>query len=121
MGGGGGGDVVHCSFQSQDAARPFPAQTLSQELEEVDSGKVVWTEICSIKSLCVRVAQVKDVIAAAPQRQLFAGASARHRRVTAGGPVDEDAPKAHGNPLDVECVAPAKADTISASPDESSS
>lgn len=80
---GDANSVVHYSPQGSDAARKFQVQTLPQEFEEVDSGTVAWTEICSIKYLSVRVAQVKDVIAVAPQIPLLASAGARHRTVTA--------------------------------------
>lgn len=94
--------IVHFPFHGEDVARQSPAQTLSQEIEEVDGGNMVWMEVCFVQCLSVRVAQVNGVIAVAPQIQVFASAGVRHRRVTADNPVDEDAPNAHGNPLDID-------------------
>lgn len=106
--GGGAESVVHYSFESQHVLRTFLTQSLSLELEEVSNGNIGWEEVCYILYLCVRVANVEGVVAVAPDIPLLASAGARYRRVTAEGPVDDDAPKPLGNTVDIDIRFPPK-------------
>lgn len=74
---------------------------MSHGLEEVDDGKARCEEISSIQYLCASAAQIKGVIAVAPNIPLLINAGTRYRRVKVEGPVDDEAPKPLGNKIDM--------------------
>lgn len=84
--------VAQHTPQQQDPNRKFPAHPLSHELEEVDIGSKSCKEVCFIQFLSVGRGQVGDIIPVASDIFLLAGAGARNPRVTANGPVEDDAP-----------------------------
>lgn len=80
----------------------FPAQSLAQELDDVDIGRNDWREVCFVQFLCVRFVYVSVVISVAPGIPLLAEAGVKNLRGKAKGPVEEDAPiTQHGKKSDI--------------------
>ena len=106
--GGDASSIAQYSQQSADVTRKCVAQALPQEFEEVDIGKVVWTEVCFIQYLCVSAEQVKDVFAVVPDIPLLVSAGAMCRRLAVEGPADDEVPKPVGNQMDIDLWPPPK-------------
>ena len=89
-----GGDVwsvVQFSPDTGDVSRVFPAQSLAIELEEVDRGRVPWSEGCFVQFLRVSKQVVKHVVSVAQGVPLFGGAGAERRRAVEAEGLDDDA------------------------------
>ena len=103
-------NLVTYTPNSKDLEGQFPAYSLAQELESVDTGRTAWREVCFVQFLCVKLAHVTAVLSVAPGIPLLAGAGAKNPRVKAEGPEEEDAPiiTRHGNVLDIALWPPPK-------------
>lgn len=56
-----------------------PANVLAHEFEEVDSGSIVWAEVCYLQHVSVHRPRAKDAVAVASNLQ-FLGVGAKRRR-----------------------------------------
>lgn len=72
--------------QDKDVIWQSLAKALVYELGEEDNGSIVcWTEVCSIRYLCVNALAVRQVTAVARHVPSLAGAGVKHRRVCFNG------------------------------------
>lgn len=89
-------------FQQKDVGRQVPGQSLAKELEELDNGNGKWEEVCCVQFLSVGRSWARDITSVAFDIILFAGVGARNPRVSANGPVNDDAPvKPLGKKVDI--------------------
>ena len=111
-------EVVSFSPQHKDLDNSFPAKQLALELEEVDTGRISWTEVCFIQFLATGNDHVRKVLDAAPGVPLMAGAGVHHRSLRRTGypQADDDVtpPVARGNTLDVQVWLPRASESVKA-------
>ena len=93
-------------YRAKTSHGSFLPSHYHKSLRRYISWKARWEEVCSIKYLFMSAAQVKGVVAVAPNIPLLVSARARYRRVTAEGPVDDEAPTSSGNNIDIDAWPP---------------
>ena len=98
----GGDSLGRYTPCTKDLTSPFPAQSLAQELDEVDIGRKDWGEVCFVQFLCIKLSNAPVVLSVAPRIFVSAGVGAHSLRVKTESPVEDDAPTTtHGNRLDI--------------------
>lgn len=78
-------EVVELEPDPGDLHKPFPAQKLAMELEEIDAKPSRWTEVCFIQFLGVDKKHVEEVVRTAPYIPLLGGAGVYTPPVRPGG------------------------------------
>ena len=87
----------------------FPAKALAHEVEDVDRGRIAWTEVCFIQILATPKEEITRVLQAAPGIPLLGGAGTPNRSSVRAvqPPVDDSGPSVvKGNRIDVPIWPP---------------